>query len=990
MLEIYRAKCQYRCSSRDFIRPKDQAMHGCTPIKIRPTLKNRSSSLSQLTKKNQHRLRAMLNLSAEDAHKIFNILRSEASAREIFYAEMTLAQAPYISFKAPEAFPSEVQVQERYSRLAPLGFAKQTKLLEIYALNNLQKLLDFCSKISVLNNLISSKNFERLDAIIAELETEFGYSHLLLRKACWIKVEVGTLVDTPAIDDMLFRCGIGHKALITTSVVNCFSESQDYLTSRKSILSMPPKGIKGVRNQFTRDIVRQIYNPHAKDEHELLNLLQSTLQSSLIDGLICFKINRWAFPLTGMPAADQFCVELEKASIDINILAEMYLIQDDSEVLFFQRSGAWLESQKVVDHRLLNDLFYDTTIGSALAKEHPLLTKCNKFCTLNSIVELRSNINLVNYEPSGLTALQNNGTFTRSSAFNFILYKNEGFDRVEIDSLLWIMANTCDLAGTINPTYTKRLISRLDSRLSKVILYLLIIKRSRDDLSSHRLSNLLEDEIIENYSSSLTKFIFDLGERYLNVAIYLHEICTEDFLARLTRIIPETGLITETRAALHEWRGAITGNSAYLDRAKAIRIDYKISLVRGEIDDNRIYVDPSRFLDWVSDNVIGEFTPVLTSISHNLNPEEKIDDPQLRELISKCYHEFCSNKHYGIASYIGRRIRHGTFKGHVFTKFIAFEQDYQEFLTDTHIAEKYYAWRARFEAMVVDAVSEKLHIESNSKKEGLIKPNLKSPIKEEFVTACMTDLVINFNAQAGGSSLPVLLLEYCWRIVDLDLAAIQKFIKEMKSKLAQNDLSSDLKSTWSGPPQVSIAFARDMQTGLNRQFKMAQNWFKRPSSVSPKTDINLLYKAVVSEVQETYPEFLTEADYDEEGELQLFGEVYHRIYDALYVVIFNAAKHGKSGVPLERDFLFEKDRTGRTHLILNISSYIRNSDDDKGINSMLYPGPIENISDAQLRENRSGIPKLYNLTMADESFSVEYLKCLNRKVTIAISYRMSN
>lgn len=28
-----------------------------------------------------------------------------------------------------------------------------------------------------------------------------------------------------------------------------------------------------------------------------------------------------------------------------------------------------------------------------------------------------------------------------------------------------------------------------------------------------------------------------------------------------------------------------------------------------------------------------------------------------------CYSEFCSNNMFGIASYLGRRIRHGTFKG---------------------------------------------------------------------------------------------------------------------------------------------------------------------------------------------------------------------------------------------------------------------------------------------------------------------------------------
>ncbi|MEE3923321.1 hypothetical protein [Pseudomonas viridiflava] len=947
------------------------------------------SNLKHLTEKNRNRLRAIFNLGSADTLKVFNILRNDASAKEIYHAEVMLAQTPYLSYKVSEAFPASPQVKENYSRLTSLDLEKQCRLLELYVENNFSKLLDFCSYLKVLNEHAFNKRFEEFDVALHDIHDKFGFSHFLLRKACWINSEASEDVKLNAVDELLQACGIGEKNILATSIVNCFSDGLDYLALRKSMLGIPVKGIKGVRNQFTRDMVRLIFHPHAFDRSDLSSMIQSCMQSSLVDALVCLKINRAYLPVVGYESCDRVCDALESATVGIDALAELYLSREDSEDIFFQRTGAWLESSEVIEYRLLNDFFYDPVPSVKSPNLEHFVDRCAAICSLQSISELKQNQSLTNHNFPNLRSLESEGAITRSSVCNFILFKNGGDDNIEEEALLWLMAHTRDLHRTINVEYAKRLISHLKSRLSKIIIFLLIVKRSRDDLSSNKLTRLLEGEIIENYSGDLMVFIDSLGRRYEDIAIYLHEICTEDFLARLTKIIPETKAISDTRAALHEWRGKKTGDHNFLDRAKSIRIDYKISLVRGEIDDNRIYVDPSRFLDWVADNVAGELTMILTSMNHNLGVDEKVDDPQLRDLISRCYQEFCSNKHYGIASYIGRRIRHGTFKGHVFTNVILVEKNHSAFLSDTSVSEKYRTWRDRYEKLVTFAVTEKLHIEISTKKGGLIKPDTRSAAKQEVVTACMFDLMKFYRLHGVINNSPAIILDYCWRMVELDLLAIRSYIKSMKSKLALNELNTDLKKSWAGQPQMQSAFAQELQLALNKQFKLAQNWFKRPPSVSPKANINLLYKAVIGEVQETYPVFNTDANYDEDDGLELFGEVYHRIYDALFVIIFNAAKHGKVGLPLERYFMFERGQDGSTYLLINISSVIRDDQSEEEVTAVLCPGPNIDISDAHMHENRSGIPKLYNLTMADDNFFVECVKCSARKVTIAISYRMA-
>ncbi|MFZ6044067.1 hypothetical protein ACOV11_26715, partial [Vibrio natriegens] len=96
-----------------------------------------------------------------------------------------------------------------------------------------------------------------------------------------------------------------------------------------------------------------------------------------------------------------------------------------------------------------------------------------------------------------------------------------------------------------------------------------------------------------------------------------YEVCTEDFISKLSHIIGTTEKITETRASLHDWMGDLTGDTNYKVRAKNLRIDHKINLVKGELDDNRIYVDTSKFLEWMQDEIAQDLTTVLSFSLHD-------------------------------------------------------------------------------------------------------------------------------------------------------------------------------------------------------------------------------------------------------------------------------------------------------------------------------------------------------------------------------------
>ena len=113
-------------------------------------------------------------------------------------------------------------------------------------------------------------------------------------------------------------------------------------------------------------------------------------------------------------------------------------------------------------------------------------------------------------------------------------------------------------------------------------------------------------------------------------------------------------------------------------------------------------------------------------------------------------------------------------------------------------------------------------------------------------------------------------------------------------------------------------------------------WFKRPISVSPKASLSLLYKAVVAEVRETFPNFDADTDFEENEDIELVGGPYHVLYDAFYVVVYNAAKHGHPDGEIDREFgiLHDHERRRRA-VVVTITSDIRDDASEEFVNERL-------------------------------------------------------
>lgn len=946
--------------------------------------------IRRLNIRDRNRVRSILSATQNsEALELLNKLRERLTWQELLQIERVLRHSQS-GVRVPALFPREAQTDESFTRLSTVCLSAQLNILNALIVENQTRLANFCKNLRALNSAIVLNDFRVASQILYETRISFGYSHLLLRKAILIKALTDN-VQYSEVDKFLDECGSEKSTIIFTSLQHCYQVDPDYLTLKRSILNIAPRGSS---NQFSRDISRLPFHPHAKDEDDFANLLQSAFQSSLVDACLLVKINREAAGLQRELGGETLHLfsQLEAASPSLEQIATLYGSNyGAAEDLFFKRSSAWFELDEMIEARFALDHFNDAPEAAYLQITPQVATRSKRWLkelVPNQLVDQRFTTHC---HPT-LASIEHKGTYSRSAAFNFSLWGAEGFFEISENTCIELMGLTQDLSKTSSPNYLRNLANANKSEIVKLVIYLLVAKRSRNEKDDHRLRHILQNIAIRNYDGSLVRLISAIGESSLTVAEYAYELCTEDFIAKLSRITKSAAQITETRAKLHMWMGEKTKRKVYLDRARTILIDHQINRVRNEIDDNRIYVDAARFNEWISDELVVELNALFGALQKNFQ-KGTIDATQLVDLISRCYSTFCQNQVFGVASYLGRRIRHGTFKGHLYYSTVgALEsrQDFAAIKSDLGFLQKWEAWKDQFESNIDVIIRERLHIESPTKKQGFLRTGIETPDKYEIALACAKNIIGEYLESNSAASASALLSDYCWRLAEVDLRAFNGWLKGQKNSLISIGLFDELKSAV--PiylrPQIS-SLHREALRAIQEKLNNMSAWFKRPPSVSPKASLSLLFRAVVAEVQESYPQFKPAVD-DSGGEIELFGGAYHVLYDSFYVAVFNAAKHGKSNGQVNRHFSIEGDSVVGHTVVCEIASELRDEDSEIEVETRLTVAPHEHadIGNAQLFEGRSGIRKLHQLTMADDRFSIRHTKVKDRKVSLAFAYAL--
>jgi len=946
--------------------------------------------MKRLDKKSRNKLRAILSNGDTNAINSIAQLRTklgkdQLAALEVILNSSTLLKAVRISTPFPKK-PSFIDCLQSHREVA---LEELLSIIEKRAIEFRERLIHIAQSFHQIDTAYAASDIKSCQQLICASIELGGWSHAILRRIILIRENSPEGEEDEKIEELVRQADI--KSVTVSSLIHLYSRDQNHLTIKRSILNLADRG---TINRYSRTISRLPVQPFARNKEDLTAFLSEVEKCSLIDAIILAKFNSHLFRIKDYPAIDEIANKLGQINL-FNSLVATYDSEDvDSEDAFYKQSSTWLEYEPIRQYRILLDNYYDCSKEDFEDLPEGFCSTLHNWVGDATLNELVGDAQFTKHPYEALARLELSGTATRSAIFNYWLYHSDGQIGFERDDLFTLMGLTRDLSRTI-PIESVRTAAKLEKDvLVRLILLLLLAKRSKNELDSFHLRKLLEDVTIKNHDGSLVKLVEAYQATHPYVVEYIYEIATEDFLAKLNKLAPHRADIPEVRASLHEWMARFTKNEHFLQRARAVRIDHQLNRVRNEIDDNRIYVDPSRFSSWIQDEMMIDMNRALTSTGSEKKSVSVIcDETILSFVMRECYNAFSSNPVFGIASYIGRRIRHGTFHGHLYSSVVNHIEKcekFQRLFRSQHFAAKWNTWKDKYNQLIEEIIKDRLHVNSKIKPFGLLQPEVYTPHKVEILNAAVKTISNAFAETKSVEGLDQLIIDYCWRLAECDLIAVTRYLKAQQVTLKnlpflKNEL---LPSAVPADAKLAEFFRRELELSIDLKLATMFGWFKRPSIVAPKASLSLLFDATVAEIKDTIPDFNPQEDENSNGEIELVGGAYHIVYDSLAVVVANAAKHGDRSRPVYRNFEIKSGKQKK--LVVKISSSICPKDDPTEVSAIIEERKNAKFDDANLYQGESGISKLMLLAHNRQDFSLEQYEVLGTEVHVRLTYDLEH
>ena len=951
----------------------------------------RFEELKRLDKKTRNKLRAILSNDEVNAIGSLAKLRGKLSSKQSESLDIIL-NSSFISKAARSSspFPKKPPFTDTYQLRSKVTLEKILSIIEGNIVAHKEELNDVVSSLYQIDEAYAKKDTETCRKLIIEAIKKNGWSHAILRRIVLLRENVNEGKGDEKIELLIQQAGLKETAVV--ALIHAYSNDQNILTIKRSILNIADRG---AINRYSRALSRLPVQPLAKSISDLSAFLSEIEKCSLIDAVILAKFNSHLFIISNYPLIEDIAKKLGNTELFERLIQTYDVTDSDSEYSFFKQSSAWLEYEPIRQYRLLIDNYYDASQEDVEDLPASLLNIVQDWVGDAKLSDLVGKSTFTNHPYKTLAKLELSGTVTRSAIFNYWLHESEGEIGFETEDLLTLMGLTRDLARTI-PIKAVRTAAKLSKEsLVRLTLLLLLGKRSKNELDSFLLRKLLEDIAITKHNGSLVELVKAYEIKHPRIAEYIYEIATEDFLAKLNKLAPHRADIPEIRASLHEWMAKFTNDDYFLQRARSVRIDHQLNRVRNEIDDHRIYVDPSRFSSWIEDEMMMELNNALSSTgSEKKGVSINCDETILFFIIKQCYSAFCSNSVFGIASYIGRRIRHGTFHGHLYSSVInSIERNakFQPLFSNPHFEAKWVAWKDLYNKVVNGIITDRLHIYSKVNKPlGLLQPELYGPGKLEILSAAMKSISTAYTETTSVAGLDQTIIDYCWRLAEIDLVMVTRYFRGQQTPLKNLKFLAEEVLPAASPADRRLAdiFYRELELSIDRKITSMIGWFKRPSIVAPQASVSLLFAATVAEVRDTYPEFNPKEFDSSEEEIHLVGGIYHLVYDSLAVVVANAAKHGDLKLPVKRNFKIISDKQKR--LIVEISSSIKEADSPEEVAALIECRKKANFHDANLYQGKSGISKLMLLQDTRKDFMLEQYEVIGNEVKVRLEYALEH
>lgn len=921
----------------------------------------------------------------ETAAATFDNMRRSVTADDAeMVAGVILTNPLFKNFPLPSPFPTQPQIFARYThRPVTQGLFQELAFQCARIKINSENIAHSLIELRAINDAILDDDSDRSTNLIRNFIERRGYSLVVLGKLAYLKARFGSDPNIVSfVDAELNKFGLANRGVVSIGAIDMMENAYPFIALRKNILDFS----RTKRfSDLTNDIVNWQFQPIKHTRTELSSALLSLGLSSVLDASVFILVHHRNLGLFAKHDLENYLNDVlprevvqawDAISSDPCPSARMTFEESDpgfDDFKFYRRSIAWIEYQSVSKFRMAADPFYierpiDVVAPAAVEAARELFANVEAFSNLSEPV---------NYGPVEISRFDvaRSGTFFRTLAFVYLLRSGTRASNLSSTQLLSLLNTTTDISRLVHIGEVRDFFAQVQrDRLSHYLGCAVVSECSGLSVDEHRLRRALQDLVIRDYGGDIVSLASFFGREAQHVANHMFETCSEEFLTQLFILFSDADSVFEARAQLLDWYARTFDEPTVAERAKTLRLDQKLRKVRGEIDDTRIYVDPLRFRQWIEDNYLEELSSILrTSVIDHAElakftafgdfTEDRIPHVRLARVLQACFREFCENKRYGVASYLGRRIRHGTLKGHLSSQLdsIIQKSKYECILQSTAAGELIRGWKEQYDNRIDLWGAETFHIFSKSKSHGMIYADVTDSKKIEVTRNAIRSLEETYRATGNLGNVVQAIAEWCWLLIDKDLGQIRLTVEAARAEWGSLDVRELRKFCDTSNAHIAGELCREINIMTEERFRTLARWFSKPAVLSPSAQISILVDAVTDEVHDIFPNFTPSIEKTGIPDLELFGMQYHHAYDFLYVVIYNAAKHGDRAGKLVQDIRLDREDGGTGVLSITITSDLTSGDSIVDARRRIEEAMSGSSDDAMIVDRRSGIKKLMRL-----------------------------
>lgn len=488
-------------------------------------------------------------------------------------------------------------------------------------------------------------------------------------------------------------------------------------------------------------------------------------------------------------------------------------------------------------------------------------------------------------------------------------------------------------------------------------------------------------------------------------AMLLARTCTRTFLERLYLMMSSLKDVLETRLRICRWLAARSHEQEQRLKEECDALDREIANLdaRSDLDSTRVHVDEDSLREWfehehegsvarytqtvIAEGPHAELSSLLAMISTNKERTTDEDEPEenlandtrigseflLASIFSSTLHTFAEDRSFGLDAYLSRRIRHGTLSGQILTPLAKTFNRLLE-LSAVHDVPEHYAsgpsirgfvdeWR-RYLTLELDHVrKEIIQLKTDAHPQGLIRATWRTSTNVAHLDAMLARVRGRVIETHGSYDVFPDLFALCWDCLESDLAQLRLYMLRDFLTTAIERLNRLFGTLPISSKQATHLLVEELRNTLQARVQDVCGWFIRPVFRRDRYSLRMLVMSTLSIVRELDASYAFSEAVTIPADVALSRGGFDVFSDILFVLVGNAAKHGRADGPIHVEAKFRD--LDASVVELTVSSQVvdqasmRSAEQNIGI--ALAKNEGKSIHHAAVEEGFSGLRKLVGL-----------------------------